>query len=1069
MSASIEVIQAALDRARSGEVEIFRIGGETRVQKAVQLDAERNPPPAAPVGELVDAALEIDSITRGGVRHLVDSIEFDTDPDYVPPSPDTPEFKTLTDGVPENYWPQLARASSPRQAEFIKQNILTELDATQKLQDAGWTGTALRIGVSVLDPVSLSTILLTGGSSLIMSGSRVARAVKLAAAGGAENLALEAALLGTRETKDVDDLYVALIGGVMAGGALGAILPAASRAKLYETGKDLTTGGNGPGKVANEVTVELDESLSVGAAQASRGKSDLSKETPSPEILNTPQLKGLEAKVRFDWYGQLAKSDNPFVRFLGRGLLEDPVGTRGVVQEASAEEFASVLKKRAQASFYRDANPALSDYLKGVPLRERGQATNRFFEAVTAAVRAEDFSDPVIGRAAQGMQRAIKTAADEAKRFGVKGFEDLDLTGGYVPRIPSPQKVDQLFTRFGDKQIEGLFAAAFSRATDIAEDVAKKIARGYLRNVRLRGAGAISDFHIKVADRDALVAMMKDASIADDEIEQVTKALKGFGEQDASKAGKIARAKRRLSLDESTVATLKDTAGNRVPVAITDLFENDARILTRMYANSVGGHAALARAGIRSPGDWEKAINNARLYADREGIDPLLREKEITKLQQVRDVLTGKPLLDYSDPVSALSFIARDWAYIAQSGAFGFAQASELAAVLTMGGFRLVSESVPALKGIFTRAANGELTDDLAREIEDFIAPGTDALLHSTVNRFEGAFDEALIPRANTLLEKTEGARHVLRKAAGYASGLTPITVAMQRLGSRYVAQRIVNSAFRRGRGFSEDRLTAMGLDSALRDRVFAQVKEHVADQVTAGGRNIPRLDLAKWTDLDARDAFVLAVNREAQRSVLTPTLGGTINVFGYSPANSEIAKVVTQFMTFALQAHSRILLHGVKHMDGERAVSWMFGMSLAGMAYVARMHLDAAGRKDRKKFLRERLAPDKIAAAAFNMSGFSALLPMAHDTLATVAPGMEPLFSHARTSGLGTSLLDPGSYPAGAAVKGVLNAASSAKDGTLTAPEYRNMQRLLPFARVIGIRQALDAMGSDLPEKARP
>lgn len=1061
MSTPVDAIQQALDRAQNGDVEFYHLNAPTDAQRATELDAARAPKPKIPLGEQLNAALEPHSFVRGAMRYAVENTEFPVDENYVPPSPNTPAFKTLTDGVPPQYWPNLARARSGPHAEFIKQNALEELAAIDKLQQAGWTGTALSIGVSLLDPVTLSAMLLTGGSQFLMQGSRIVRAAKLAAAGGIENVALEGALLGVRETKDADDLYVALIGGIVAGGAIGAILPNVARKELYMAGKELVDGGSGSGKAAADVAIQLDESLSVGAAQASRAKTDLLIEQPSPEILNTPQLKGVEAKARFDWYGQLAKSENPYVRHLNSLLLQDPVGQKGVAQAASAEEFASVLKRRSLTHFYRDANPALDEFLTGVPVLQRGAATNKFFEEVTAAVRAGNFEGP-IGRAAQGMQRAIKDAATEAKRFGVKGFEDLDLAENYVPRIPNAQKIDQLVTRFGNKQIEQLLATSFARAADISEEVAQKVARGYIKNVRMRGAGVTQDFHIAVADRDALAGMMREAGIADDEIEKVTAALKGFGEKDETKAGKIARAKRRLSLDETVTAQLKDTSGALARVAVTDLFENDARVLTRMYTASVGGNAALARAGITSPAEWERILNNAKLYAaDRLNGDTKAVEREIQKLEMAHSVLTGKPLLNYDDPIRALSFVARDWAYVAQSGGFGWAQAGELGAVLVQGGFRLVTESIPAMKGMFKRAANGELTDDLAREIEDFVAPGTDAILHSTVSRFDGAYDEALIPKAHGILEKTEGFRHALRKAAGYLSGLTPITVALQRLVSRYITQRVVNTAFDVGRGYSATRLAAMGLDESLQKRVFDQIRQHAIQQPGAG-RAINRLDLEKWTDLDARDAFVLAVNREGERTVLVPTLGASSTYI----AGSELGKVLTEFMTFAIQAHSRILIHGLKHMDAERAVSWMLGMSLAGMSYVARTHLEAAARGDKEKFLRERLSNEKIAAAAFNMSGFSALIPPVVDTAAKIIPNAKPVFAHGRTSGLGSSLTDLGNYPAGSMVKGFLDIGSAAHDGHFTQSEYRQAQRLLPFARVLGVKQVLDALGEGLPER---
>jgi hypothetical protein len=135
-------------------------------------------------------------------------------------------------------------------------------------------------------------------------------------------------------------------------------------------------------------------------------------------------------------------------------------------------------------------------------------------------------------------------------------------------------------------------------------------------------------------------------------------------------------------------------------------------------------------------------------------------------------------------------------------------------------------------------------------------------------------------------------------------------------------------------------------------------------------------------------------------------------------------------------------------------------------MAYTGRTHLESLGRKDREKFLRERLTPERIAAAAFNQAGFSALLPPMIDTALTVAPGVDPIFSYGRTSGLGTSFTDLGRYPVGSMVRGAGNLMTAANDGQLTAAEWRNVQRLLPFSRVLGVKQALDALGSELPER---
>lgn len=1055
-------IADALERARTEPAfQMFSLPTEYDSTRALRLDKERADV-ASPVfnspGERVSAGLELE-LTTNAVQSLAESTIFPYDPTYVAPAVDTPEFKRLTNNIPAQLWPRLGRANSATHAEMIKNDILTELEAEDKLARDGWSGTSMRVAAAVLDPVTLASLLSTPGAAFLVRGGRLERAAKFAAAGGAANLALESALYNARETKSYDDLYYALVGGLVAGGALGAALPVGSAAKMSAAGKRILAGEESDNAPLEAISLSLDEDLSVGAAQATRGADALSTEKIPLEAIETPQLKGVEAKLRFDWYGSLAKSDNPYIRRAGNLLLSDPVN--GQVGFA-AEEFATLIKKKALTKFYQQANPALNEALAGVSVSARASAADSFFEGVTAAVRLGNFTDTATGRAARAMSEAITDTAKEAKRLGVKGFENLDLEDGYVPRIINPIKVETLVQRFGNQQIEKLFATAFAKATGVELKYAAKIAKGYIRNIRLRGAGVESDFSLALADKNILSELMSKAGIPESEIKETLEAFAAIGEKDSTKAGKIARAKRRLDIDETFSAKLKDKAGVEATISVSDLFENDARILTRLYISSVGGHAALAKAGFTSRAEWDAFLRQAALSeADTGRARGNAVHTEISKLQKAYDVITGKPLIDYNDPLNALSHVVRDWAYVAQSGMFGFAQASELAQVLTTGGVRMTLRTVPEMKGIFTRAADGKLSNELARELEEFVAPGTDALLHSTLNRYANDYDEAFIPQAKGILAKTERVRHTASKISGYISGLTPITVAMQRLESRFVAQRIVNSAFGKGRTWSPDRLSSMGLDGDIKHKVFDQIKKYAITQPGAeAGTFIRRLDLQKWDDLDARDAFVLAVQRETNKSVLTPTLGASLSVVH----SSELAKVLTQFMTFAVQSHSRLLLHGVKYMDAERSIAWLTGTALAGLAYAGRTQLESIGKRDRDKFLRERMSPDRIASAAFNMSGYSALLPMVVDTTLAVTPGADPIFSHARTSGLGTSLTDLGRYPAGAIVQGLGNTLTAAKDGRLTQAEHKQALRMLPFSRVIGIQQALNILGSELP-----
>lgn len=1050
-----EVVQEALKRAeQEPQFSLYRLDAESPEQRFVRQQEEKAQPDPT-FGETVGAAVTADSIVNTGVRETIGRLALETDPEYVPPDPDSPEFAAMADGVPEQYWPRLANARSARHAQYIKQSITEELDAVDTLSRASWGGVAARVGTAVLDPPALALALATGGASVIASGGRAARAAKLGAAAGAENVALEAALLGLRETKDEDDLYYALIGGVAAGGALGAILPKADRIKLYEAGKRARDGER---LSAEDIGATIDELIdeggrSVGAQEATRAVTPLGEESKEVLANAPPKLIGVEAKLRYDWHAQLMKSDSPHARYAANKLMADPVGQRGIAQEHAAEEFRENLVSTAVGNFARPAYRAAQEALRGVPLGKRQAAEDAFYSEVTMRVLREQFDDTPAGRAAAGVADAIKPAFDAAKRFGVPGFDTLEYRRGYVPHIPSGSKLQAKLTQFGSDQIEKAFAKSFARASGVDLKYARRIVKGYVAGVRNRHAGVHSDFYLSVADHEMITDLMRKAGVGEDDIAETVQQLKVFGEKDKTKAGKPARAKRRLEFDETYKVKLTDQAGNKVDFSIMDIFETDARFLTQLYVSTVSGHAALARAGFKGQKEWDAFITEMQ----QSGRSGARTQYETKLLQQARDYLLGRPLIDYSDGANAAIFAARDWAFVAQSGSFWAAQGSEMATVMTSAGLRTILNGVPGLKGMFTRAADGTLDSAFAREMEALTGVGLNALQDSVLGRFSVGVDEGAVTIADRL-QKTYGVRHTLKKVAGYANLLTPMTIGMQRSQAAIAAQRVLNELMERGgRGFSEMRLRTLGLTPEMEKRVAAQLKAHV----TFDAHDIPRLNAEAWKDLDARDAFALAIQRETDRNVLKPSLGGSIPI----TKTSEAGKALTQFQTFALQAHTRILLHGMKHMDAERFTAWMLGVGMAAMFYVARTHLESVGKKDRRKFLRERLSEGEIAKAAFARAGFSAMIPTLYDTVAQVTPA-GPAFSNARTSGLGSGL-HLKNVPAGAVAVSVLDLASSLRDGQFTQSEWRNTQRFLPYARTLGFQQGLEILGSGLPERA--
>lgn len=1025
---------------------------------------------------------------------------FEPDPNFVFPTAESERFKQVTAGLPPELWPNLGRAHSDAHLDFIKERALQELQASRDLAEMGGVGTALLVGRSVLDEGALALTVATGGiAAPFVFGAKVSRLSRFARLGtlaAAENTALDALLLKSQETKDESDLLYSALGGFALGGTVGALakgeqqqlgraINAAANAHdlhlLNEAG--ITSVGKPPrSAVADAVQESLglrqageienlsppDFSLrSVGASQAAPESliRPLADEQAPPEVLNTPKLSKTRSAVRFDLAASLASSENPWTRFLGSKLVADPVGYRGVVNEISAEEVTNFLRQRSTAQFAKDAYPGLGDWLTAnkVPLSERVGMTARFFESVTEAVRRQDVSDPHVARAARGFSTAIRTVAEEAKKYGVKGLEDLELRPDYVPRVFSHEKILKLNEMYGTGQLESLISRAIARGTDIAEEMAAKIARGYLHRVRRVQAGLDAAPQFALKDKDLLAEAMRDAGIPAKQIDEALGSV-DFGTNEA-KAGKVSRAKRRLTMDEEFVAELKDRSGVVRRVALTDLFENDARLLLHNYVRMISGHAALAKTmGVTSKADWDALLRKAVAYGeDNLNVEKTEAQGDLKRLDFIYKTITGQPVEDFTNLHKTMR-VLRDYNFITTLNQAGFAQAADIGNVLSFGGWRTLSSHMPALGGMIKRMRDtGELSDALASELEALIPLGTDGLRHAVPSRFDTGFTDALEPALTSAAgQKVDIVLNAAKKVTGYASGLTPLTILQQRMAAKVIAQNFVNTAFESGgKKISTNRLKAMGLDDDMAERIFEQLRKHAVTQPGAlTGRVLKHLDVDKWTDLDARDAFSMAVYRQGRRLVQENDLGSSA-VF----MHKEVGKVLIQFRSFMLNAYSKQLLHNFE-IDGWKAfVPWAYGMVFGGLAYTLRQYAGTVGSKDQKKQLRERLAPERIAAGAFNTAGMSSLIPAATDSVLQLT-GNQPAFSYARTSGLGTGLLDWQSNPTTRTIGTALNAPGAFENGVMRS-EARRMLSLLPFQNALGIKNILDILVEDLPERS--
>ena len=495
---------------------------------------------------------------------------------------------------------------------------------------------------------------------------------------------------------------------------------------------------------------------------------------------------------------------------------------------------------------------------------------------------------------------------------------------------------------------------------------------------------------------------------------------------------------------------------------MVDLFERDAEKLLFNYSRTMSGWVGLARQmNIKSPGEWEKFIRLIRSRGEALGQAQDVIDAKVDRFNFLFRGITGMPL--ETDPASLYARAARgarDYNFLRIGAAFGFAQLAEIGQMIGTTGFRNVLAHVPALRGMVKRGVDGKLTDQLASEIEDMIAPGVDRLLNMPSTRW----DEHGYGMADTgVWSRVDDAVQVAKRVTADVGGLSAATTVFQRMGARAVMQKLLG--FAHGAKLTKGqarRLRGMGMSDEMQKRVFEQMRKHATTEPSfvPGGRKLRALNPDRWDDADALDELTFSVHREARRIVQENDIGASTPWL-----HSTTGKLMTQFRTFMLTAWSKATLHNIHHHDLQAFQLLTTSMFAAGLAYIAQQSINIADKKEREK----RLEPAEIAKAAFQRTAVASIGPALFDTTATTLFRTDPQFSFGRSSGLASDLVRGAPvvdlYDRVARAAGI-PALIARPDEEFTKREYRNIHGLLPvIGGLAGMRRVGDMLAEELPD----
>ena len=783
-------------------------------------------------------------------------------------------------------------------------------------------------------------------------------------------------------------------------------------------------------------------------------------------------------KVRYSIVGRVGASANEMVRKVVNVLANDLVVRKNAILRDNAESY---LKRRKQLYFSQYARTFEPAYRKWA--QEQGvnhlflKNRQRFRNEVGLAIReTADHADENVMAVVRQQRKLQAKLLDEAKRHGMRGMAEVAENPQYLMRVPMASRLNAAYSKFGvDAVHEQLAQAILKSSDDIDIDKARKIADFYADAVMRKDQHAELNLNRLWfdGDADALQEALERTGAPDDDIAKI---IKEMAEETADPdAGKPPRAKRRLRVDETHKASLRDTrTGATEEFRITDLFDNDAESLYFTYTRQILGHSAVSelyRVMKDSPDEIINSFDDIFKKLDKEqrilsrGMQPAAARKsnrkfnqDIKRLRVQHDAILGKRI----NPDSGVNTFLRTLKtvnYITTSGQFGVAQLAELGNTIAETGLRAMWQQMPALGHLVREARAGRISNGLVELAE---AAQTSARLR---NGFLDRLDEF-----DTVVQFQSGLERQLDKVSRVANLVNlfhPIDTLSRTWSVAAGLQKWANFASS-NRIPSAKRLRALNMTEADAQRITDQIRKHATTYEGVTGRRLKDINMHLWDDQDAASLLTTSMDRWARRMIQDQDVSNAALWM-----HRDHWKIVTQFRSFVSTAWEKQFLHKLSVNDFQAWAGFSSSMMVAGIAYIIQQNALLIGAdKERSAVARKRMLSTRaIAQAAFQRSGTSSILPIFADpALYALGVDNDMFFANFRQSQLGNDPVsviigNPTFSSLGKAIGTSRAGIRSLGEEQFTKTDARRFSKLMPFRNVFGIKNVYDAIADQFPE----
>lgn len=756
----------------------------------------------------------------------------------------------------------------------------------------------------------------------------------------------------------------------------------------------------------------------------------------------------------------ILNSKNPVFRGLGLRLLENAQG--GAYQGKTASILSNVygnLIRTAErnryndgfSQFIKDNNLRAIDYLNPAVTRD---FNNQIYTAIVKGI--PDDTPKGVKLAAEGMADKLKKALEIRKQAGEAGFEDVKAARDYMPVIYDGIKVTEAVNRMGSSEAviallsKGYQTGKYKLGKKAADALAKV---QYIRASDSTLSSRVSfDRVVSQQQQVQLIEDLKKAGVPDSIIDNF---IEGTELQEMAESVSN-RAKASMGIN-----TQAEYGGMKVQ----DLLNTNVGELVENYGKEAAGGAALAAMGFPT----RQSVLNAIDAAERAGRNMAGSDaKAIKQLRAEADMLRDSVRMLYGNTIDADPNAGivrgtrrvREVTGLLRLGQMGFAQIPEMARAITKMGLGTVLKSVPATKFLRSRAgreggtAQGRLLEPELREMEELVGYiGEDNWLTGWNVRHD-EFGETAdnLSRLSAVIDNGLAMGSHINT---WLSGFKAVQGGSEKIVARSINKRL-KEHLSGGRKLPQRDLDEVGLDEATMKRL----QRHFDDNPAYADYNGERVRMMNFDAMepDLREAVGVAVRRMSGRLIQRNFIGDE-GIW----MNKWWGKALTQFKSFSIVSIEKQLIHDLRG-DKIQAAQILAWSSLLGFAsYATQMQMQAIGRADRDKFLREKFDTQNIAMGVFNKLPQVAGFGLAGDALATL--GLMPDALMQAPGRMGFQQQGFGELVAGAGVIGdavdfskALVKYANGDDDVSTRQIVDKMRRLVPLANTIGIGQMTKA-----------